>query len=103
MPCAEYLAWQEYYEIEPFGTAVHDALNAYLIASMANMKRNPEVKPDAYQAKEFLLFGEPNEEAKLIEYKNADTQTEAMIACMFGRQVNRSDLTFKEIFKDEKS
>lgn len=60
MPFADFVEMQEFYELEPWGLAVQDALSAHTISAMANLKRDPERRPEAYMIKDFLLFGRPD-------------------------------------------
>lgn len=59
MPHAEYVEWQEFYTVEPFGLAVQDALHAQHISMMANVNRNSEVREEPFTTADFLLFAEP--------------------------------------------
>lgn len=73
MPYADYLEFQEFYELEPFGLAVQDALSAHTISVMANLERDAKARPAPYVIKDFLLFA-PAAEAPaeaLVEGKTA--------------------------------
>lgn len=85
MPIAEYLGWQEFYDIEPWGIAVQDSLNGYAISALANVNRDSKARPKAYSYSDFLLFTQQDEpEPVLILHEDPDKQTEAMIAGQFG-------------------
>jgi hypothetical protein len=67
MPHAEYMDWQEFYGIEPFGLAVTDAMHAHQISMLANVNRNAEKRPEPFETKDFLMFPpdrEPEAETK---------------------------------------
>lgn len=59
MPYADFLELQELSEIEPWGLRVQDAMSAHTISVMANLKRDPKVRPDPYKIQDFLLFPGP--------------------------------------------
>ena len=61
MPYADYLEFMEFYEIEPWGLAVQDALQANAVAVLANVNRDAEKRPEAYRLKDFMLFAPPQE------------------------------------------
>lgn len=58
----EYLEWQEFYELEPFGLQVTDAMHAHQISVLAEVNRNTEKRPEPFTIKDFLLF--PPEKTK---------------------------------------
>lgn len=59
MPMAEYIEWQEFYNIEPWGLAVRDAMQAHGVSVMANLERDSKSRPEPYMIKDFLLFPGP--------------------------------------------
>ncbi|GAC1405483.1 MAG: hypothetical protein NVSMB6_00030 [Burkholderiaceae bacterium] len=59
MPMAEYLSWQEFYAIEPWGLSVHDATQAHLASILANVNRDSGKRPTPYSLSEFLIFAAP--------------------------------------------
>lgn len=61
MPYADYLDFQEFYSVEPWGLAVTDTLNAHQISIMANLERDSKARPEPYLIKDFLLFAAPVE------------------------------------------
>ena len=68
MPMSEYMSWQQYYLIEPWGLRPQDAMHAHLAVILANANRNTEVRPDPYELKDFLLYApevEPKEEPRI--------------------------------------
>lgn len=56
MSNAEYMEWQEYYQIEPFGLPMHDLMHAHHMSLLANANRNKEVQPEPFTTKDFLLY-----------------------------------------------
>lgn len=91
MPHAEYMDWQEYYDIEPWGLAVRDAAQAHIAVTLANINRDAKQRPDAYRLDEFLLFRErKTEKAGPVLLPNDDAQTNSMIEAMFGGKAVRA-------------
>jgi hypothetical protein len=71
--------------------SVHDALNAYGIAALANINRDPKHRRDPFEIKDFLLFDDSaKQEDALIFYDDPNKQTEALIGA-FGGTVIRAD------------
>ena len=73
MPYADYLEFMEFYEIEPWGLAVQDAMQANAVAVLANVNRNTEERREPYRLKDFMLFA-PSEKPKVeptVEGKTA--------------------------------
>lgn len=64
---AEYLEWQEFYEIEPFGLQVQDAFHAHGIAVLANVNRDPKRRKEPFGIKDFLLHPEPQPPGPKVE------------------------------------
>lgn len=56
MPIVEYLSWQEFYAIEPWGLATHDAMQAHLASILANVNRDTKRRPQPYEFRDFLLY-----------------------------------------------
>ena len=59
MPYVDFLEFQEFYGLEPFGLAVQDAMNAHQISVMANLERDAKFRPEPYLIRDFLLFPPP--------------------------------------------
>ena len=73
MPYADYIELMEFYEIEPWGLAVADALQANGAALLANVNRDAEKRSEPYSVKDFMLFKpvkKPEPEA-LVDGKTA--------------------------------
>jgi hypothetical protein len=92
MPHEEFVGWQEYYGIEPWGSGVIDAAQANIAQLLANVNRDTKARRDPYRLDEFLLLKEPKarkaDEPILLD--DPDAQTEAMIQAMFGGKVERA-------------
>jgi len=73
MPYADFLEFQEFYSIEPFGLSVQDAMNAHQISVMANLERDAKTRPEPYVIRDFLLFPPPVKEVSeaTVEGKTA--------------------------------
>jgi hypothetical protein len=50
----EITEWQAYYELEPFGELVADQRHGIAQATLANLKRDPRKRPDAFKPEDFL-------------------------------------------------
>jgi hypothetical protein len=89
MTYAEYLGWQEYYAIEPFGLAVQDAAQAHITSTLANVNRDSAKRPDAYRIDEFLLYErrEPVAESGIL-LDDVEAQSELMKQVLFGKDKN---------------
>jgi hypothetical protein len=59
MPTSEYLGWQQFYMIEPWGLRTEDAMHAHAISVLANINRDTKVRKEPFQIKDFLLYKEP--------------------------------------------
>lgn len=91
MPYPEYLGWQEFYDIEPWGLSVQDAAQAHIAVTLANVNRDSKQRPDAYRLDEFLLFStRKTAVAGPVLLSNADAQTDSMIEAMFGGKAVRA-------------
>lgn len=67
MPMTEYLEWQEFYAIEPFGLQVKDAFHAQGIAVLANIHRDAKKRKEPFSIKDFLLHPEPESTKPKVE------------------------------------
>jgi hypothetical protein len=59
LSASEWLDWQRFFADEPFGTPLHDVMQAQLRALLANINRNEKVRPEPFEARDFLLFLPP--------------------------------------------
>ena len=73
MPHAEFIGWQQFYAVEPWGLQVQDAMQANAVSVLANVNRDSERKPQAYQIRDFMLFmpPEPPKSEPMVEGKTA--------------------------------
>lgn len=60
---SELVAWQAYYQVEPFGEARQDLRNAMLLSMLANIHRDAKKRPTAFVVSDFMpKFWETEEE-----------------------------------------
>ena len=59
MPYADFLDFMAFYDIEPWGLSVQDALQANAVQVLANINRDAEQQPKPYSIKDFMLFVPP--------------------------------------------
>lgn len=74
MPMAEYLSWQEFYGIEPWGLAVQDAMQAHVNQMLANTNRDSQRRPEPYQLREFLLYADLSKRDHVSEAEHPRVQ-----------------------------
>lgn len=58
MPHAEFREWQEFYDIEPFGLAAQDAMQAHVARTIAEVNRVEKARPEPFDMRDFLIFRE---------------------------------------------
>ena len=92
MPHADYLEFQEFYGVEPFGSAVLDVAQAHLASLLANINRDTKAHKEPYRVDEFLLFDRPEaKEAEPVLFDDVDAQSNALMELMFrGVKVNHA-------------
>jgi len=89
IPYAEFLEWQEYFSLEPFGEFAADLRHGHHLSVLANINRDTRKVRKPYEAKDFCLWAGKKEEKYTLD---ADQQTERMIARQFsGLKVIRAD------------
>lgn len=73
MPYVDYVELMEFYEIEPWGLAVHDAFQANGVQVLANVNRDPAQRKEPYRLKDFMLFApkEAERAEALVDGKTA--------------------------------
>lgn len=60
MSWTQFVMWQRYYSLEPFGEERDDLRAGVIASTMANIHRDRDKHPEAFQAAEFVLkYGEP--------------------------------------------
>jgi len=74
MPYADYLELQEFYAVEPWGVAVHDAMQAHMASIVANVNRDARKHPEPYKLSEFLLYSAPPKEDIVSETEHPRVQ-----------------------------
>ncbi len=67
MPQSEFQEWIEFAQLEPFGLAVQDVIQANALAVHANLRRNEKVKPEPFRLEDFRLFSDHVEEKPKVE------------------------------------
>lgn len=90
MPFEEYVGWQEYYGVEPWGAGLIDSAQAHIASILANVNRDTKARKEPYRIDEFLLLKERSEPTGPVLLEDPDAQTEAMIQAMFGGKVQRA-------------
>ena len=63
LSASEWLDWQRFFAVEPFGTPLLDVIQAQTRALLANINRNDKVRGHPFEAGEFLLFSRSEAEA----------------------------------------
>lgn len=86
MDSAEFTEWQAYYQLEPFGELVADERHGSLAALMANINRNPEVKPEPWFGDDFITWRDTGATAdpEPILLEDPAAQANLIRAAMFG-------------------
>lgn len=56
MPIAEYLAWQEFAELEPWGSHYDDLRAGIITSAIYNVHRDSSKHPNAFTALEFISW-----------------------------------------------
>ena len=67
-----------------------DSAQAHIASILANVNRDAKTRKEPYRIDEFLLLKQHEEPAGPVLLDDPDAQTEAMIAAMFGGQVERA-------------
>lgn len=62
MPYSDYADFKRFYDIEPWGLPMHDAMNAWSMSLLANTNRNSERRPEPFRMEDFLLFSHPEKD-----------------------------------------
>ena len=56
LTASEWLDWQRFFAVEPFGAPLVDVIQAQLLCLLANINRNDKVRQEPFEPGEFLLF-----------------------------------------------
>ena len=67
----EFCYWMAYYRLEPWGERVADMRHGIAVATLANINRNTEARPQAYMPADFIPWLEGN--------RNVSTGTEPVL------------------------
>ena len=84
----EFGYWLAYYGLEPWGEKVADLRHGIAVATLANINRNSEARPDAYLPADFIPWLESDrqkpEEKGPILLDEPGAQTRLIKAAVFG-------------------
>ena len=56
MPHDEYVSWQHYYAVEPWGSHIDDMRAGQIAAVVANVNRDPRSQPEPYGPLDFATW-----------------------------------------------
>ena len=97
LSASEWLDWQRFFAEEPYGTPLHDVIQAQLRALLANINRNEKARPTPFEARDFLLFLQPEPEVtEAPELINGLTPAEWRLATYLRAYEERQDPTPKQ-------
>ena len=86
----EFCYWMAYYGLEPWGETVADMRHGIAVATLANINRNTEARPDPYLPADFIPWMETNRQEPVdagpILLDEPDAQTRLIKAAVFGCQ-----------------
>ncbi len=84
----EFGYWLAYYGLEPWGERVADMRHGIAVATLANINRNTDARPDAYMPEDFIPWLERNRktsaEAGPVLLDEPDAQARLIKAAVFG-------------------
>ena len=89
MTVAEFVSWQHYYELAPFGPHIDDVRIGQLCSILANVNRDTKQRPKPFETLEFapwnrLLQHEADEaEQQRIENMSVEERIAALDAAFF--------------------
>lgn len=80
---AEFRAWRDYAEIEPFGSHFDDLRAGQICAVTANANRDSKRTPDPFVPMDFLPWSEAGRRhTQPMTYANADAHAAALMRVM---------------------
>ena len=83
----EFGYWLAYYGLEPWGERVADMRHGIAVATLANINRNTDARPDAYMPEDFIPWLERNRktsaEAGPVLLDEPDAQARLIKAAVF--------------------
>ena len=86
----EFCYWMAYYGLEPWGETVADMRHGIAVATLANINRNTEARPEPYLPADFIPWMETNRQKPCdpgpILLDEPDAQTRLIKAAVFGCQ-----------------
>ena len=96
MPYAELVGWREFYNLEPWGLEVQDALQANAVSVLANVNRDAERRPEPYKLKDFLIFATAD---KPKVEPTVDGKTAAQWKLIFAAEATQAAQETKQVVK----
>lgn len=87
MPIAEYLAWQEYAEVEPWGSHYDDLRAGIVAAAVYNVNRDTKKCPNPFTALEFTPWNSLSDRVRSNEpilLEDAEAQSKLLDRMIFG-------------------
>jgi hypothetical protein len=66
LSASEWLDWLRYFALEPYGAPALDVIQAQLRSLIANIHRNEKARSQPFEAREFLLFSQIQEEQEAV-------------------------------------
>lgn len=88
MPHAEYLEWQEYAAIEPWGSHYDDLRAGAIVAATYNVNRDPKEHPNGFGPLEFMRWNSTHSEPQRLpqaEPLDPESLSRKLDAVLFGR------------------
>ena len=86
----EFCYWMAYYGLEPWGERVADMRHGIAVATLANINRNTEARPDAFMPGDFIPWLEPHRNSRKnpgpILLDEPGAQAQLIKAAVFGRR-----------------
>ena len=86
----EFCYWMAYYGLEPWGEKVADMRHGIAVATLANINRNTEARPEPYAPSEFIPWGtsdrQKSTEMEPVLLDEPDAQARLIKAAVFGCQ-----------------
>lgn len=87
MDSAEFVEWMAYFRIEPFGDIIADLRHGAATATLANINRDVEKRPEPYTADDFIYWRATKEVAPdptPVLLADAERQSALIQAAIFG-------------------
>lgn len=84
----ELVDWAEMNQLFPFDARMSDLHNAHLIATLANINRDPEKRSEAYAIDDFVLFRMPSTKSEQMDDDEDDD---------FGAEISPMTIAFLKV------